>query len=37
MRSAVHRYGEPRGRAGVVEAEEGDHAVDVDEQEGNLI
>jgi hypothetical protein len=27
--------GNPRGRAGVVEAEQGDHPVHVDEQKGN--
>jgi hypothetical protein len=37
MWTAIDRYGEPRGRAGVVEAEQGDHPVHVDEQKGNLI
>jgi hypothetical protein len=37
MWSAIHRDGEPKGRAGVVEAEEGQHTVDVDEQNGDLI
>jgi hypothetical protein len=37
MWSAIHGYGEPWGRAGVIKAEEGDHAVDVHEQLGNLI
>jgi len=37
MWSAIDRYGESWGRAGVVEAEQGDHPVHVDEQKGNLI
>jgi hypothetical protein len=32
MWSAVHAHGYSWGRAGVIEAEEGDHAVHVDEQ-----
>ena len=32
MRNAIDRYGAPSGRVGVVEAEQGDHPVDVDEQ-----
>jgi len=34
---ALDRDREPLGRAGVVEAEQGDHPVHVDEQKGNLI
>jgi hypothetical protein len=37
MWSAIHADGESRGRAGVVEAEEGDDTVDIDEQHGDLI
>jgi hypothetical protein len=37
MWNAVDRYRASRGRVGVIEAEEGDHAVDVDEQYGSLI
>jgi hypothetical protein len=37
MWNAIDRYGETPWRAGVVEAEEGDHSVHVDEQKGNLI
>jgi hypothetical protein len=37
MWSAIDRDGETIGRAGVVEAEEGDHAVDIDEENGSLI
>jgi hypothetical protein len=37
MRSAVDPDRASRGRAGVVEAEEGDDSVDVHEQHGSLI
>jgi hypothetical protein len=37
MRNALDRYGESRGRAGVIEPEEGDHSVHIDEKKGNLI
>jgi hypothetical protein len=37
MWSAIDRDGEPPWRAGVVEAEEGDHPVHIDEQNRNLI
>jgi len=37
MWSAIDRYGESWGRAGVVEAEQGDHSVHVNEKYGNLI
>jgi hypothetical protein len=37
MRNAIHADGETWWRAGVVEAEQGDHTVDVDQQEGNFI
>jgi hypothetical protein len=36
MWNAIDRYGESKGRAGVIEAEEGDHPVHVDEQKRNL-
>jgi hypothetical protein len=37
MRNAFDRDGEPRGRAGLVEAEEGDHPVDVDQKKRSFI
>jgi hypothetical protein len=37
MWSAIDADGETRGRAGVVEAEEGDDTVDVENQHGGLI
>jgi hypothetical protein len=34
MRNAIDQNGEPEGRVGVFEPEQGDHAVHVDEQYG---
>jgi hypothetical protein len=36
MWNAIDRYGESGGRVGVIEPEQGDHAVDVDEQHGEF-
>jgi hypothetical protein len=36
MWNAIDHNGESGGRGGVIEAEEGDHAVDVDEQYGKV-